>query len=351
MSPRTDAGWEVTPDEGASVADVAPAAMRYVAMGEPGGPETLRIASGHVPRPGPQDVLVRVAAAGINRPDLLQRQGRYAPPPGASPILGLEIAGTVVAAGERAGRWRIGDRVCALLAGGGYAEYSVAPAVQCLPIPWSLTLIEAAGIPETYFTVWTNLFQRVRLTAGEAVLIHGGTSGIGTTAIQLARAFGARVFATAGTPAKCEVCRALGAELAIDYRTEDFVTAVRAATGGRGVNVVLDMVGGSYVARNIAALATEGRLVQIAFMQGSRVEADLQAVMVKRLTITGSTLRPRTPAQKGAIARELETMVWPLLAAGIVRPIISQTFPLDQAADAHRTLEGSAHVGKLILTM
>jgi NADPH:quinone reductase len=320
-------------------------------MGQPGGPETLHIATTAVPSPGPGDVLVRVVAAGINRPDLLQRQGRYAPPPGASHILGLEIAGTVLAVGERAVRWRVGDRVCALLAGGGYAEYSVAPAVQCLPIPGSLSLIEAAGIPETYFTVWTNLFQRARLHAAETVLIHGGASGIGTTAIQLARAFGARVFATAGSAAKCEVCRALGAELAIDYHAEDFVKAVSAATGGHGVNVILDMVGGPYVARNIAALATEGRLVQIAFMQGSRVEADLQAVMVKRLTITGSTLRPRTVAQKGAIARELELMVWPLLRAGTVRPIISETFPLDRVADAHRVLEGSAHIGKLILTM
>jgi NADPH:quinone reductase len=332
------------------VADVAPAAMRYVAMRGPGGPETLHIDTTAVPRPGPDDVLVQVAAAGVNRPDLLQRQGRYAPPPGASPILGLEIAGTVVAAGARVGRWHIGDRVCALLAGGGYAEYSVAPAVQCLPIPGALTFVDAAGIPETYFTVWTNLFQRARLCAGETVLIHGGTSGIGTTAIQLARAFGARVFTTAGTAAKCEVCRQLGADLAIDYNTEDFVQAVTAATGGRGADVILDMVGGSYVQRNITALASEGRLVQIAFMKGSRVEVDLQALMVKRLTITGSTLRPRTVAQKGAIAREVEALVWPLLREGTVRPIISQTFPLEMAADAHRVLETGTHIGKLILT-
>ncbi len=332
------------------MADVAPAAMRYVAMRGPGGPETLHIDTKAVPHPGPDDVLVRVAAAGVNRPDLLQRQGRYAPPPGASPILGLEIAGTVVAAGARVGRWHIGDRVCALLAGGGYAEYSVAPAEQCLPIPGSLTFVEAAGIPETYFTVWTNLFERVRLCAGETVLIHGGASGIGTTAIQLARAFGARVFTTAGSPAKCEACRQLGAEVAIDYNTEDFVQAVTAATGGRGVDVVLDMVGGAYVQRNITALATEGRLVQIAFMKGSRVEADLQALMVKRLTITGSTLRPRTVAQKGAIARELEAIVWPLLRDGTVRPVIWQTFPLEMAPDAHRMLETGTHIGKLILT-
>jgi len=332
------------------VADALPATMRFVAMSGPGGPEVLHIDTMPVPRPGPSDVLVHVAAAGVNRPDLLQRQGKYAPPPGASPILGLEIAGTVVAVGRDARRWQIGDEVCALLAGGGYAEYSLAPAPQCLPIPGSLSFIEAAGIPETFFTVWTNLFQRARLMAGETVLIHGGSSGIGTTAIQLARAFGARVFTTAGSAAKCAACRDLGAELAIDYRADDFVPAVTAATGGRGVDVILDMVGGPYVPRNIAALAVEGRLVQIAFMQGSRIEVDLQPLMLKRLTLTGSTLRPRSVAQKGAIARELEAMVWPRLHDGTVRPIISRTFPLDHAAEAHRTLAASTHIGKLILT-
>lgn len=332
------------------MADALPATMRFVAMSGPGGPEVLHIDTMPVPRPGPSDVLVHVAAAGVNRPDLLQRQGKYAPPPGASPILGLEIAGTVVAVGRDARRWQIGDEVCALLAGGGYAEYSLAPAPQCLPIPGSLSFIEAAGIPETFFTVWTNLFQRARLMAGETVLIHGGSSGIGTTAIQLARAFGARVFTTAGSAAKCAACRDLGAELAIDYRADDFVPAVTAATGGRGVDVILDMVGGPYVPRNIAALAVEGRLVQIAFMQGSRIEVDLQPLMLKRLTLTGSTLRPRSVAQKGAIARELEAMVWPRLHDGTVRPIISRTFPLDHAAEAHRTLAASTHIGKLILT-
>jgi NADPH:quinone reductase len=322
-----------------------------VTMSAPGGPEVLSIGTRPVPRPGPADVLVRVAAAGVNRPDLLQRQGNYAPPPGASDILGLEIAGTVVAVGLHAGRWRVGDKVCALLAGGGYAEYCVAPAAQCLPIPGSLSFVEAAGVPETFFTVWTNLFQRAGLKRGETVLIHGGTSGIGTTAIQLARAFGARVFATAGSAAKCAACRDLGAELAIDYRTEDFVHAVVVATGTRGVDVILDMVGGPYVPRNLAALALEGRLVQIAFMQGDKVELQLYPLMLKRLTFTGSTLRPRTVAQKGAIARELETMVWPLLRDGAVRPIVSRTFPLDRAADAHRELEAGAHVGKLILTV
>lgn len=332
------------------MADALPATMRFVAMSGPGGPEVLHIDTMPVPRPGPSDVLVHVAAAGVNRPDLLQRQGKYAPPPGASPILGLEIAGTVVAVGRDARRWQIGDKVCALLAGGGYAEYSLAPAPQCLPIPGSLSFIEAAGIPETFFTVWTNLFQRARLVAGETVLIHGGSSGIGTTAIQLARAFGARVFTTAGSAAKCAACRDLGAELAIDYRADDFVPAVTAATGGRGVDVILDMVGGPYVPRNIAALAVEGRLVQIAFMQGSHIEVDLQPLMLKRLTLTGSTLRPRSVAQKGAIARELEAMVWPRLHDGTVRPIISRTFPLDHAAEAHRALAASTHIGKLILT-
>ena len=331
--------------------DELPAAMRFVSMSEFGGPDVLREATGPVPRPGPTDVLVHVAAAGINRPDLLQRQGKYAPPPGASPILGLEVAGTVVAVGSDAPRWRFGDRVCALLAGGGYAEYSVAPAPQCLPIPESLSFIEAAGIPETFFTVWTNLFARARLQAGETVLIHGGSSGIGTTAIQLARAFGARVFATAGSAIKCAACRDLGAEVAIDYRTEDFVRAIAAATGGRGVDVILDMVGGPYVPRNIAALATDGRLVQIAFIEGSRIEMDGHQLMLKRLTFTGSTLRPRSVAQKGAIARALERMVWPLLRDGTVRPVISRTFPLDQAAAAHRELEAGATIGKLILTV
>ncbi len=331
--------------------DAMPDAMRFVTMSAPGGPEVLHIDTRPVPRPGPAEVLVRVAAAGVNRPDLLQRQGNYGPPPGASDILGLEIAGTVVAVGSHAGRWRVGDTVCALLAGGGYAEYSVAPAAQCLPVPGSLSFVEAAGIPETFFTVWTNLFQRGGLQCGETVLIHGGTSGIGTTAIQLARAFGARVFATAGSAAKCAACRELGADVAIDYRADDFVRAVSAATDGRGVDVILDMVGGSYVPRNLAALAVEGRLVQIAFMQGDKVDLALYPLMLKRLTFTGSTLRPRTVAQKGAIARELESMVWPLLRDGTVRPIISRTFALDRAADAHRELEAGAHIGKLILTV
>lgn len=296
-------------------------------------------------------MLVHVAAAGVNRPDILQRQGKYPPPPGASPILGLEVAGVVVAVGASVKRWRVGDEVCALVAGGGYAEYCVVPEPQALPIPAGLTAVEAAAIPETYFTVWTNLFQRGHLTAGETALIHGGSSGIGTTAIQLARAFRARVITTAGSAAKCRACRDLGADVAINYHEDDFVRVVAEATGGVGVDIVLDMVGGPYLARNMAALAVEGRLVQIAFQQGSRLELDLHPLMTKRLTITGSTLRPRTPEQKGAIARAIEKEVWPLLTSGTVRPIIAETFPLARAADAHRLMESGAHIGKLVLTL
>jgi putative PIG3 family NAD(P)H quinone oxidoreductase len=295
--------------------------------------------------------LVHVVAAGVNRPDLLQRQGKYPPPPGAPDTLGLDIAGSVAAVGSDVGRWKVGDAVCALVAGGGYAEYCLVPAPQLLPVPQGLTMVAAAALPETFFTVWTNLFQRARLVAGESVLIHGGSSGIGTTAIQLAHAFGARVFATAGTDAKCAACRELGAQVAINYRDQDFVEVIAAATGGMGVTVILDMVGGSYVQRNLGALAVEGRLAQISFQQGSRIEIDLHPLMAKRLTITGSTLRPRTPAQKGEIARELEARVWPLLAAGTVRPIVARTFPLAQAAEAHRLLESGAVIGKVVLTV
>lgn len=303
------------------------------------------------PRPGPGEVLVHVVAAGVNRPDLLQRQGKYPPPPGAPDTLGLDIAGSVAAVGPGVDRWKLEDAVCALVAGGGYAEYCVVPAPQVLPIPQGLTMVEAAALPETFFTVWTNLFLRARLVAGESVLIHGGSSGIGTTAIQLARAFGARVFATAGTDAKCAACRELGAHVAINYRDQDFVEVIAAATGGMGVTVILDMVGGPYFQRNMAALAVDGRLAQIAFQQGSRIEIDLHPLMAKRLTITGSTLRPRTPAQKGEIARDLEARVWPLLAAGTIRPVVARTFPLAQAAEAHRLLESGTVIGKVVLTV
>jgi NADPH:quinone reductase len=323
--------------------------MQYIGYEHPGAPDVLDLRVGPVPPVGDGEVLVRVAAASVNRPDILQRQGHYPPPPGASPILGLDIAGEIVNVGPNVARWRVGDRVCALVAGGGYAEYCTAPAAQCLPIPAALTMVEAAAIPETFFTVWTNLFQRARLVSGETVLIHGGSSGIGTVAIQLARAFGAHVLTTAGSKEKCAACRDLGAELAINYHETDFVAAARDATGGQGVDVVLDMVGGPYVARNLTALRTDGRLVQIAFVSGSRVELDLRSVMTKRLTITGSTLRPRSVAEKGAIARDLESQVWPLLASGAVRPIVYRTFPLAEAAAAHRLLDQGAHIGKLVL--
>lgn len=326
-----------------------PPDMTVVEIAEPGPPEVLRPALRPRPEPGPGEVLIRVVAAGVNRPDLMQREGKYPPPPGASDIPGLEVAGAVVALGDAVTEWRTGDEVCALLAGGGYATYAVAPTPQCLPVPRGLSLVQAAAIPETYFTVWSNVFERGRLERGESLLVHGGTSGIGTAAIPMARAFGARVFATAGTPEKCTACVRLGAERAIDYRREDFVAVVREATGGKGVDVILDMVGGDYTPRNVEALAVEGRLVQIAFLHGPRTEMSLLPVLQKRLTITGSSLRPRTVEQKGAIARTLREKVWPLIEAGALAPVIHATFPLAQAADAHRLMESGAHIGKLVL--
>jgi putative PIG3 family NAD(P)H quinone oxidoreductase len=333
-----------------------PRVMRAVEIAEPGGPEVLRMVERPMPEPAAGEVRIRVAAAGVNRPDVLQRLGGYALPPGASDLPGLEVAGAIdavgaVGDGAGAARWRVGDAVCALLAGGGYAEYCVVPAVQCLPAPASLDLVAAAAIPETFFTVWTNVFERGRLQAGEVLLVHGGASGIGTTAIQLAHARGARVFATAGSADKCAACEALGAERAINHSTEDFVAAMRTHTDGRGVDVVLDMVGGDYTARNLEVLAMDGRLVQIAFLRGSRVSVDLRLVMQRRLTLTGSLLRPRTPAQKGAIAAALEAEVWPLLESGAVAPQIHATFPLARAADAHRLLESNAHIGKIVLVV
>jgi putative PIG3 family NAD(P)H quinone oxidoreductase len=286
----------------------------------------------------------------VNRPDLLQRAGSYPPPPGASPVLGLEVAGTLAALGGEVADWREGDSVCALVPGGGYAEYCLAPAPHCLPVPRGLSMVEAAGLPETFFTVWSNVFDRGRLQPGESFLVHGGSSGIGTTAIQLAHAFSARVFATAGSPEKCAVCTELGAERAIDYRREDFTAIVKEATEGRGVDVILDMVGGPYVEKNLRALAVEGRLVQIAFLQGSKVTLDLVHLMMRRQTITGSTLRPRSVADKAAIARALREKVWPLIEAKRVRPLIDRSFPLAEAAEAHRLMQSSAHIGKIILT-
>jgi NADPH2:quinone reductase len=326
-----------------------PDTMRYIDMAGPGGPEMLTLATGPVLRPGEGEVLIHVAAAGINRPDVLQRTGNYPPPPGASPILGLEVAGTIAVVGEGVTEWREGDLVCALVSGGGYAEYCLAPAPQCLPVPRDLSLIEAAGLPETFFTVWSNVFDRGRLKPGESFLVHGGTSGIGTTAIQLAHAFGARVFTTAGTAEKCAVCRELGAEFAIDYRQEDFTAVIKEATQGRGVDVILDMVGGPYIEKNLRSLAVEGRLVQIAFLQSSKATLDLVHVMVRRQTITGSTLRPRPVADKAAIARALRDKVWPLIEAGQVRPVIDRSFQLAEAAAAHRLMESSRHIGKILL--
>jgi putative PIG3 family NAD(P)H quinone oxidoreductase len=325
--------------------------MIVVEICEPGGPEVLAEAIRPTPTPGAGDVLIKVAAAGVNRPDVAQRLGKYPPPPGASDIPGLEVAGTIERVGSDVRDWRVGDRVTALVAGGGYAEYCAAPSAQCLPVPHGLSDVEAAAIPETYFTVWTNLFERGRLKAGETVLIQGGSSGIGTTAIQLARAFGAQVFATAGSPEKCAACEQLGAARAINYREEDFVAVAREATGGRGVDVILDMVGGDYVPRHIELLAMEGRLVQIATLGGANARVFLPAVMQRRLTITGSTLRARSVAEKGAIAAALRQHVWPLLDAGRVRPIVFRTFPLRAAADAHRLMESGGHIGKIVLTV
>jgi NADPH:quinone reductase len=325
--------------------------MIAIEIREPGEPDVLVPVERPMPVPAAGEVLIKVAAAGVNRPDVMQRRGRYPPPPGAPDIPGLEVAGTIDAVGSNVDELKTGDAVCALVAGGGYAEYCVAPAPQCLPAPRGLDLVSAGAIPETFFTVWTNVFERGRLRAGESILVHGGSSGIGTTAIQLARAHGARVFATAGSPEKCAACERLGAERAINYRDADFLEAVRAATGGKGVDVVLDMVGAEYFARNIDALAVEGRLVEIATLRGAKAELTIPTVMQRRLTITGSTLRPRSVAEKGAIARALHAHVWPLLESGAVKPIVYKTFPLTHAADAHRVMEAGEHIGKLVLVV
>jgi putative PIG3 family NAD(P)H quinone oxidoreductase len=323
--------------------------MRVIDIPEFGPPEVLRVAERPRPQPGPGEVLIKVVAAGVNRPDVIQRYGKYPPPPGASDILGLEVAGHIAALGDGVVQWQEGEAVCALVSGGGYAEYCVAPQSQCLRPPSTLSLVEAAAVPETFFTVWTNVFERGRLQRGESILVHGGTSGIGTTAIQLAVAFGARVFATAGSDAKAHACTRLGAEAAVNYRTTDWVQAFRDATAGRGVDVVLDIVGGDYVARNLDVLAVEGRLVQIAFLQSSKVQLDLMQVMRRRLTITGSTLRPRSPEEKGAIARQLAQHVWPLFESGTIKPVIHAEFPFERAAEAHRMMEESQHIGKIVL--
>jgi len=323
--------------------------MRAVEISTPGAPEVLTAVERPDPVPAPGEVLIRVAAAGVNRPDVLQRKGAYPPPPGASDLPGLEVAGTIAALGDGVRDWRVGDRVCALLSGGGYATLCTAPAVQCLPIPGAMDFVTAAAVPETFFTVWTNVFDRGRLKAGETALVHGGSSGIGTTAIQLAAARGARVFATAGSDEKCRACEQLGAERAINYKTEDFVAVIKDVTKGRGVDLILDIVGGDYIARDLVALAVEGRLVVIGFMGGDTATLDFRRILGRRLTITGSTLRPRSAAEKGEIAAALRREVWPLLEAGTIKPVVYRTFPLDDAAAAHRLMESSEHVGKIVL--
>ncbi|MGC8470497.1 MAG: NAD(P)H-quinone oxidoreductase [Acetobacteraceae bacterium] len=329
-----------------------PERMRCIEVREPGGPEVLALSEAPLPVPRADEILIRVQAAGVNRPDLLQRRGVYPPPPGASPLLGLEVAGEVAALGAAVGGWRLGEPVCGLANGGGYAEYCAIPAAQCLPFPAGFGPLEAAALPETCFTVWANLFMMGRLRAGESALIHGGSSGIGTIAIQLAAALGASAYATAGTAEKCAACVKLGARAAIDYRSTDFAAEIARLTGGRGIDVVLDMVGASYLARNLAALARDGRLVVIATQGGAVADGfDLGLVMRQRLTLTGSAMRPRSTAEKGAIAAELRARAWPLLAAGKVRPVIHAVFPLAEAAAAHRALEAGTHVGKIMLAV
>ncbi len=327
-----------------------PQTMLAIAISQPGGPEMLRPERRPVPAAGQGEIVVKVAAAGVNRPDVMQRAGDYPPPPGASDIPGLEIAGEVVERGPGADRFAPGDKVCALVAGGGYGEFCAVHQDNALPVPDGLTLVEAAALPETFFTVWTNVFERGGLSRGESFLVHGGTSGIGTTAIMLAKAFGAQVIATAGSAQKCQACLELGADVAIDYRTQDFVAQTKAATGGRGVDLILDMVGGDYVERNFEAAAVGGRIVQIAFQRGAKATLDCRRLMLKRLTWTGSTLRSRSVAEKASIARALERDVWPLIGEGRIKPVIHATFPLNEAAQAHTLMESGTHIGKIVLT-
>ncbi|MGE5478417.1 MAG: NAD(P)H-quinone oxidoreductase [Bacteroidales bacterium] len=327
-----------------------PECMTCVEISQPGGPEVLKLATRPCPQPAKGQVVIKVAAAGINRPDVLQRQGAYPAPPGASDLPGLEVAGIVAAIGEGVTSPAVGDTVCALAAGGGYAEYVAVDARHCLPVPAGFSMVEAASLPETFFTVWHNVFERGALKAGESLLVHGGAGGIGTTAIQLAKALGARVFATAGSPAKAKACRDLGADRAIDYTAEDFVEVVKAETK-KGVDVILDMVGGEYIPRNVKALAADGRLVSIAFLKGSVAEVNFMPVMLKRLTLTGSTLRPQSDDAKARMAESLRAKVWPLIETGAIRPVVHASFPLAQAADAHRLMEANTHIGKIVLTV
>ncbi len=326
-----------------------PKIMNCVEIVEAGGPEVLKPTRRPVPKAAAGEVLIRVRAAGVNRPDVSQRVGRYAPPPGVTDIPGLEVAGDVAALGTGVKDWKVGDRLCALVAGGGYAEYVAAPTPQCLPVPGKLGMVEAAALPETFFTVWNNLYDRARLKVGETLLVHGGSSGIGTTAIQLAAKRGSRVITTAGSAEKCRVCEQLGAGRAVNYKEEDFVEAVKEFTGGRGADVVLDMIGGNYISRNIKAMATDGRHVSIAFLGGSTAEVNFMPMMLKRLTLTGATLRPQSVERKGEIARALKEHVWPLIASGEIKPVIHATFPLAEAVEAHRLMESSRHIGKIVL--
>jgi NADPH:quinone reductase len=326
-----------------------PTTMRYVAAREPGPPEVLALAETAVPSQKVGDVLIEVAYAGVNRPDCIQRAGHYPPPPDASPIIGLEVAGKIVAVGDGVSTWKVGDSVCALTPGGGYAEYCTTPATCCLPWPRGLSALEAASLPENYFTVWNNVFDRVHLRAGESILIHGGTSGIGLTAIQLAKAFGATTFTTVGSADKAAFCRDIGADHVINYREQDFVAEIATLTSKRGVNVVLDMVGGDYIEKNLKCLALEGRMAIIAFLQGSKVSADWRHVMMKRLTVTGSTLRASPQARKAEIAASLHEKVWPLFDSGKLKPVVFRVFPFAEAAEAHRLMESSAHIGKIML--
>jgi len=328
-----------------------PGVMQHIEVRAPGPPEAMTLAEGPVPQPHAGDVLIEVVYAGVNRPDCAQRAGTYPPPPDASPILGLEVAGRIVALGAEVDGWHVGDEVCALTPGGGYAEYCTTPGAWCLPIPRGLSLEQAASLPENYFTVWNNVFDRARLAVGETLLVHGGTSGIGLTAIQLAKAFGATVIATAGSAEKVAFCLTIGADHAIDYRTQDFEAEVARVTGKRGVNVILDMVGGDYAQKNLKCLALEGRLVQIAFLKGSRIECDWRHIMLKRLTVTGSTLRASPYERKAALARELKREAWPLLERGELKTVIHATFPLAAAAQAHALMESSRHIGKLMLAV
>ena len=334
-----------------SIARPLPATMRHIAVREPGPPDVLAIAEGPLPQPKAGEVLIEVSYAGVNRPDCSQRAGKYAPPPDASPILGLEVAGVIAACGEGVTSWHAGDAVCALTPGGGYAEYCTTPAAFCLPFPKGLTALEAASLPENFFTVWNNVFDRGRLKRGEKVLIHGGSSGIGLTAIQLAKQYDATVIATVGSDDKAAYCRSLGADHTINYRTQDFVAEVARITGKRGVDLVLDMVGGDYIEKNLKCLALEGRLVIIAFLKGSRVEVDWMPIMMKRLTVTGSTMRASPTARKAEIANSLREKVWPLIESRAVKPVVHRVFPLAEAAAAHVLMESSQHVGKIMLAV